>query len=210
MITVFFNSGLYMAQEIELKQAIPVRQAPRLRQHPLLANRPLHKFCLRNIYLDTPDQALRQEKIALRRRLLGEEWLLTIKTAATSEGGLSRRMEWEYPMPSDQLDFSTVDAPEIRALLELHASDLQLAFRTDFVRTAWQLEYQDSRIELALDLGYIRTRHRREAIHEVELELLSGQEQSLETLARQLRQTLPLLPLNPSKAARGFALLNGL
>lgn len=199
-----------MAQEIELKLALPVRQAPNLRLHPLLASCPPRKHCIRNIYLDTPQQLLRQQKIALRRRQKGQEWLLTIKTANISCGGLSRRLEWEYPMPPEQLDFSPVDAPEIRHLLEHHRTSLHLVFRTDFVRTTWQLQYEASQIEVALDLGYIRTQHRREAIHEVELELLSGPEKNLEALARNLQQNLPLTPLNPSKAARGFALLNTL
>ncbi|MCX8146591.1 MAG: CYTH domain-containing protein [Azovibrio sp.] len=196
-----------MPQEIELKLALPVRQAPHLRRHPLLAGIPASKRCLRNLYFDTPEQLLRQHRIALRRRQIGARWLLTVKTAEHAATGLSRRYEWEYPLPPDQLDFSPIDAPAVRHLLETHAPRLQLAFRTDFVRTAWQLEHAGARIELALDLGYIRTHSRRAALHEVELELIAGPEASLAALAAQLRQSLPLTPLDPSKAARGFALL---
>ncbi len=199
-----------MAQEIELKLALPVRQAPRLRRHPLLAASQPGRHCIRNIYLDTPDQLLRQHRIALRRRQLGRTWLLTVKTASAAEAGLSRRQEWEYPMPPDRLDFSPIEADAVRTLLEAHTNRLQLAFRTDFVRTAWQLDHEGARIELALDLGYIRTLQRRSPIHEVELELLDGPEASLASLATRLQQALPLVPLSPSKAARGFALLNGL
>lgn len=197
-----------MAQEIELKLALPVRLAPRLRQHPALASTSSHKRCIRNIYLDTPDQQLRQRRIAVRRRQIGDQWLLTIKTADASSNGLSRRLEWEYPMPPDQLDFSSIDSSDIRQLLERQAAQLTLAFRTDFVRTAWQLQHEDSHIEIAMDLGYIRTQHHREAIHELELELLAGHESALTSLAQKLQQTLPLEPLAPSKAARGYALLD--
>ncbi len=199
-----------MAQEIELKLALPVRQAPCLRQHPLLAGSQPVKRCIRNIYLDTPDQQLRQHRIALRRRQLGPTWLLTVKTSGNAEAGLSRRQEWEYPQSPDRLDFTPIDSAPLRTLLETLAPQLQLAFRTDFVRTAWAIRHDGAHIELALDQGYIRTRNRRAPIHEVELELLDGPESGLASLATRLQQTLPLAPLTPSKAARGFALLNGL
>lgn len=206
----FLPPVFHMAQEIELKLALPIRFAPRLRQHPVLASSQPDKRCIRNLYLDTPEQLLRQKNIALRRRQLGQTWLLTVKTADVARNGLSCRHEWEYPMPPDQLDFSPIEAQEIRTLLEQQIDKLELVFRTDFVRTAWHIPHEGAQIEVALDLGHIRTQHRRTSIHEVELELLSGPQASLTSLAQHLQQSLPLTPLAPSKAARGFALLNAL
>lgn len=200
-----------MAQEIELKLALPVRAAPLLRQHPLLQDKASRKRCLRNIYLDTPEQSLRQQRMALRRRLQGDTWLLTLKTAASSTDGLSRRLEWEYPQPPDELDFSPVEAEDLRSQLERLKPRLAAVFHTDFVRQTWELDWQGSRIELALDLGYIRcataSGYKRIALHEVELELLAGEEAALASLAAQLRHALPLQALDTSKAARGYRLV---
>ncbi|MDD3483048.1 inorganic triphosphatase [Azovibrio restrictus] len=197
-----------MAQEIELKLALPVRLAPRLRQLQPLQSLATQKRCIRNIYLDTPEQSLRQQKIALRRRQIGSQWLLTIKTASSSRQGLSRRLEWEYPQPPDQLDFSPVEDGAIRQQLEQLAPGLKLAFRTDFVRQTWELRQGNSSVELALDLGYIRSSHARTSIHEIELELLKGEEDALAELSAKLQRQLPLVPLDLSKAARGYALLD--
>lgn len=198
-----------MAEEIELKLALNIRTAPLLRQHPRLASLPFRKRCLRNIYLDTPEHTLKSRRIALRRRQIDSQWLLTIKTEApeSSTAGLSRRMEWEYPMPPDQLDFSNIDAPPIRELLTSQAGRLQPSFSTDFVRTTWEIQQSDGTIELALDLGHIRTALHKTPICELELELLTGSEHALTSLAQELRQTIPLTPFSLSKAARGYTLL---
>lgn len=198
-----------MAEEIELKLTLNIRTVPLLKQHPRLASLPFQKRCLRNIYLDTPEQALKSRRIAVRRRQIGTQWLLTIKTDApeSSTAGLSRRMEWEFPMPPDQLDFSSVDIAPIRELLISQADSLQQSFSTDFVRTSWEIQQGDSTIELALDLGYIRTAHHRAPICELELELLTGSEAALTSLAQELQQPLSLTPFSLSKAARGYALL---
>ncbi|MDR1889095.1 MAG: CYTH domain-containing protein [Zoogloeaceae bacterium] len=200
-----------MAQEIEIKLTLPVRLAPRLRQLPLLAGMASRKRCLRNIYLDTPEQTLRQRRMALRRRQAGDFWLLTIKTEGEeTRAGFSRRQEWEYPMPPDELAFAAVDDDTLRQQLQQLAPRLQPAFRTDFIRQCWQLQYGDSHIELALDLGRICARRHREMIREVELELLDGAEADLHALADTLQNILPgLAPHAPSKAARGYALLDG-
>ena len=202
-----------MAQEIEIKLALPARRAPRLRQLPQLTGAASQRHCLRNIYLDTPEQDLRRQRMALRRRQIGKDentrWLLTIKTEGEVRAGFSRRQEWEYPMPEDELAFDAVDDDILRQQLQRLAPRLQLAFRTDFVRQCWHLHYGDSHIELALDLGRICTPKHREAISEVELELKTGTEFDLHALADTLQHNLPELnPHAPSKAARGYALLD--
>ena len=196
-----------MPQEIEIKLGLPVRAAPALRRHPLLAGAVFQKKAVRNLYLDTPELDLRRAGLALRRRQIGEDWRLTVKQAdAGGVAGLSRRLEWEYALPPDRLDFAPVDAPDIRARLEAAAPRLLPVFRTDFVRQSWLLAEAGSRIELALDLGCIRAERARVRLHEVELELLEGDEAALQRMAARLAADLPLSPLAASKAARGYAL----
>jgi inorganic triphosphatase YgiF len=201
-----------MAQEIEIKLALPVRLAPRLRQLPQLAGATSQRRCLRNLYLDTPEQDLRRQRMALRRRQIDDRWLLTLKTEGeTRAAGFSRRQEWEYPMPPDALDFAAVDDRDLRQQLQTLAPRLQPAFRTDFIRQCWHLRYGASHIELALDLGRIYAQKHRQAIREVELELLDGREVDLRALADALKNSLPELnPCAPSKAARGYALLDAI
>lgn len=48
---------------------------------------------LLNTYFDTSELALQQRRMAVRERLAGKQWLLTVKTAGQSQNGLSRRQE---------------------------------------------------------------------------------------------------------------------
>ncbi|MDR1350030.1 MAG: CYTH domain-containing protein [Zoogloeaceae bacterium] len=197
-----------MAHELEIKLALPVRLAAQLRRLPLLAGVAGQKRGMGDLYLDTPEQALRHRRMALRRRTAGGENYLTLKTEGENANGFSRRQEWEYPLLSDALDFSPIDDAQIRRFLQRAASRLFPVFRTDFVRQTWGLPYGDSRVELALDLGHIRAGGWRARISEVELELLAGREADLFRLAETLMETLPLRPFSFSKAARGYALLD--
>ncbi|MDR2365450.1 MAG: CYTH domain-containing protein [Zoogloeaceae bacterium] len=196
-----------MPYELEIKLALPVRLAPRLRRLPLLVGARERKRCLRNLYLDTPEQDLRRRGMALRRRAVEDSVYLTLKTEGECVNGLSRRQEWEYPCPPDTLDFSRIDDLRTRRLLQRLAPRLSPLFRMDFIRQSWDLPQGDSRVELALDLGYIRAGGRRAPIREVELELLAGREADILSLAKTLAEALPLYPFSPSKAARGYALL---
>jgi triphosphatase len=83
-----------MAHETELKLSLQTHELPRLLSHPLLAS-PAAPQRLLNTYFDTPALDLKQRRMAVRERLAGDQWLLTVKTAGTSQGGLSRRQEWE-------------------------------------------------------------------------------------------------------------------
>lgn len=196
-----------MALETEIKLSLPPRAAARLAAHPLLAGiKPLRQRLL-NTYYDTPDLQLQRERIAVRYRKKGWQWLLTVKCAAPSAGGLARRNEWEVPGLPGEFDFSHVDDKKLRRRLESLRHELTPAFTTDFTRNAWLLEPEPGvRIELALDRGKIAAVGRHEPICEVELELLEGSVDALFTAASVLQATLPLHPESASKAERGYRL----
>src|ERR1035437_695711 len=94
------------AEEIELKLALPTADpsglAKRLSRTPILARRKPTQLHLYNVYYDTPEQTLRQQRVALRLRRLGNDekpkWLQTLKTGDRVESALSRRGEWEMPV----------------------------------------------------------------------------------------------------------------
>lgn len=203
--------------ETELKLRLDAGDVPRLLAHPLLAQGPqtLH---LLNTYFDTPDLALRARRIAVRERHVGEQTLLTVKTAGQSVRGLTRRREWEAPTRAGQPDFAAlVDDPALAADLVALAPRLRPVFRTDFQRRRWVVAHAGARIEVALDEGLISSGHsaatpngrRTEPIQELELELLDGPAEALPSLAAALQAgDAPawLHPFDQSKAQRGLAL----
>ena len=198
--------------ETELKLSLSAPDLPRLLAHPLLAQAG-HTQRLLNTYFDTPELALQQRRMAVRERLAGEQWLLTVKTAGQSQNGLSRRQEWECPTAPGALQFDTLvdDAALATELLAMRPR-LKALFCTDFQRQRWVITQAGAQIEVALDQGRIHVpgTDLSEPLLELELELLSGPEEALIALADVLRQTpegpVMLVPSDASKAQRGMAL----
>ena len=73
-----------MALETELKLSLPPRTASRFAAHPLLAGLASQRQKLLNTYYDTPELTLQHERIGVRYRRKGRQWLLTVKCAAPS------------------------------------------------------------------------------------------------------------------------------
>lgn len=207
-------------QEIELKLALPNSDpsslVARLARLPVLARRkPTHQH-LHNVYYDTPKQILRKKCVALRIRRVGSgeklQWLQTLKTGGRGDSALSQRGEWEVPVPSDALVLDALKAtpwsrmdPDGRVFQALAP-----CFVTTFERTSWLVRRRDgSEIEVALDLGHIVAGEKSTPICELELELLAGQPSALFDLAQQIARTIAVMPVNMSKAERGYALAKG-
>ena len=198
--------------ETELKLSLNEADLPRLLAHPLLTPRG-DKLHLLNTYFDTPELALQQRRMAVRERLAGDQWLLTVKTAGQSQNGLSRRQEWEGPTTPGELQFETlVDDTALAQDLMTLRPNLRALFCTDFERQRWVIAHAGAQIEVALDQGRIHVpgTELSEPLLELELELLSGPDEALMALADVLRQTpqgpVMLVPSDASKAQRGMAL----
>lgn len=112
------------------------------------------------------------------------------------------------------MDFILVDLA-VAQLADLRGrTELIELFRTNFTRTLWNIELDGSEIEAAIDQGdvfaEVDRETRRAPISEVELELKSGDEAALHTLAAELgKQIAGLAPDNISKAQRGYQLRAG-
>ncbi len=198
--------------ETELKLIVCQQDVAALLTHPLLSQ-PAQTQRLLNTYFDTPALDLKQRRMAVRERLAGEQWLLTVKTAGKSENGLSRRQEWEGPTTPGALQFDTlVDDTTLAADLMALRPHLKPLFCTDFERPRWVVTHEGAQIEVALDQGHIHVPGTalQEPLRELELELLSGPESALMALADELRHTpqgaVSLTPSDTSKAQRGMAL----
>jgi len=201
-----------MAHETELKLFLAESAHRLFLRHPLLKQARRREVCrLVNLYYDTPELGLRTRGIALRLRAHGKLWLQTVKCAGQTAGGLSARPEWEIPYIG-HFDFSGIDDAEIRSWLENEKVKARLApvFETNFQRMAWLFEpVAGTRIELAFDRGWIAAAGRREAISEIELELIAGDATQLFALARALATRVAVTPAPLSKAERGYALFRG-
>jgi len=147
--------------ETELKLLLPgvdsARIADLLARHPALRRRPRQVQQLHNVYYDTPDQRLRRQKVALRvRRQTSDEppleqWILTLKTAGVSVGGLSQRGEWEAALRNATPRLSALQGTPWSTLDPDGTLWPQLApaFVTTCTRTLWLLRHR----KLPLDIG---------------------------------------------------------
>jgi len=208
-----------MGIEREIKLALPRDQVDAaLRLFETRAGKPGRAIRLENIYFDTPALALARAKSALRLRRAPEGWLQTFKTVGVAQNGLHARHEWEMPVAGEALEIDRLlhecDEAGVSTALSDAAANLIPLFRTDFTRTLWTLEVDGAQVEAAVDQGEVtaevngETRHK--PICEIELELKSGDEAALHTLAAELAQALPgLAPDDISKAQRGYKLREG-
>ena len=201
-----FSSPISEPTEIELKLALAPAQRNALLSHYVLATSPQQQH-LANTYFDTPAGDMAKARIAVRLRQIDDRVLQTVKTAGQGSGGLSSRQEWEWQVPTPQLDHRGLAAlPPFEGALASALAALQPTLRTDFTRRSWQIDWLDSHIELVLDEGEIVSGGAQATICEVELELKAGVPEALWSLALVLAESVPLRPSDTSKAARGNAL----
>jgi len=198
--------------EIELKLSISPEEMERLSRHPFLKatarNRTVTRH-LHNVYYDTPEFALRSDKVALRLRRDGKKWTQTLKTAGRVEGGLHLRQERDTPVPAQLLNYHALAQSGASAVFndaERRAS-LQAVFVTDFKRSARDIvTASGALVELCIDSGSVAAGANTAQISEVELELKTGQPGDLLDFARQLLQQVPMRLEPRTKAERGYAL----
>ena len=198
-----------MPIEIELKLSFPAEALPEIMRHPIIASAPRREepFILDNTYFDTPSLALKAHGVALRLRQQENDVLQTVKCSAETVDGLSRRPEWETPWRG-RFDFSAVTDAAVAALLTRVQDDLVPIFTTRFSRDIRHIQPRPGVYILAMiDTGFVKAGENDIPIHELELELVEGDESDLVHLAGELRKTLPLAFESVSKAQRGHQLV---
>lgn len=203
-----------MPKEIELKLLIAPEAHGQLLSNSLLKDSRGAGQCssqFQNTYFDTVDQRLHRACVSLRIRENQGRYIQTLKIRGQSRNGLSRRGEWEWPLEEERLDTALLQTVWPDSLINIDFSELKPAFNTEFQRTAFTLNWNKQHsacVELSLDVGEVRAGSLREAISEVEIELVSGSEKALHEIAEQLRLSVALEPCDISKAERGYALIN--
>lgn len=163
------------------------------------------------IYLDSKGGHLNKAGLALRMRKEGSLWVATVKTKGTSKNGLHKREEWdkeiEKPIPS--IDYFRKEAIYDDLKNAIGNESLIELFTTKFERSILSLSISNkSMIELAVDIGEIIVKDKREQIAEVELELKKGDEGELNLIGNYLIGKYGLIPEVKSKFHRGLVLMN--
>ena len=201
-----------MALEQEIKLAVMSDQQLELSALPLPSFRRSEFKTTRLVstYFDTPDFYLAKQGLGLRLRFDGKNWLQTVKDKGQIDNGLHQRQEWEHSLPGKAFDLALLKQTPLHELIDdepLWAS-LSPIFTTEFDRQYCLLETgEQTTIELAYDRGRVYTVTLEAPIHEVELELKSGQLHYLTALAQELCLTEPLQASNCSKAQQGYELV---
>ncbi len=202
-----------METEIELKFFVTPDFSDKLRRK-IAATKILQNSCreLSNIYFDTQDNWLRQHDTGLRIRRFDDVYVQTVKTAGRVVAGLHQRPEYnaEHSCNSPDLSLHPHDIWPAGRTVEQVQQTLSAIFSTNFTREQWLVGMADgSQIEVAFDRGEVIAGEKSSPICEVELELKSGQADSLFTLARELSEDGGMRLGNLSKAARGYRLAQG-
>lgn len=203
-----------MALEQEIKLVVTGEQSLTFLDLPFTAayqQGTLHHKHLITTYFDTPDFHLMKHGLGLRLRFDGDNWLQTVKEAGRVTNGLHQRQEWESSVSGRDFDLALLRQTPIQKWVDdpVFWATLAPIFTTEFDRQYCLLENADqTTIEVAYDRGRVYTATSEASIHEVELELKSGQLHYLTALARDLCTTGQLQESNRSKAQQGFELAN--
>ena len=168
---------------------------------------------LRSTYYDTRDFRLLRRGFTLRIREDGEGLVQTLKSKEPfGPGMILRRQEWSRPVetPSPSLPLAS-DASGSDAVGPLGPAELAPLFCTDITRRTAKVEvaapdHGAALVELALDSGEIEAQGKRDAVSELELELIEGPASALYQLAIALQGSASFRIQTASKATRGYVL----
>ena len=206
--------------EFELKFQVDAQQ--RAAVEAAVARGRSQRTRLQARYFDTADGALATQRLVLRVRKEGKNWVQTAK--APADGPLQRH--------EDNVELSTERASEVplprierhegTPVGELIAKALRAAghepadavlvplYLTDIRRTTREMRTGDALVELAFDRGEVRAGEHSHAVCELEIELKSGSPRSMLELARRWRMRYGLWLDTVSKSARGERLAKGI
>lgn len=195
-----------MAEELEIKLSLePSNLTKALSWLQALPEATLGgKKSLVNRYYDTPTAELNHQRAALRIRQTGNKYIQTLKTQGEFVNGAHRRQEWEWPLSGPSLSLGLLADTPLGEGVNL--AQLTPVFETNFTRQLVMLDDGEAVIECAVDEGVIVAGEHEIPLHEVELELKSGDPSRLLVWAERLAQKCPVFLNLISKAEQGYYL----
>lgn len=162
----------------------------------------------RAIYFDTPNQDLWNRGFTVQVRVIGGSHVQTVKRMASSS---IQRDEWEAQTGRRELDLEPIKNTPLARLAGKPSirRAMRPAFEVDVERTSYRLETGAGWIEASVDQGAIEANGEKLGVHELELELKSGDRSALFDVARTFVSQAPLHPSLIGKAERGHLLAEG-
>ena len=163
---------------------------------------------MKAIYYDTEDNFYQKHKIAYRVRCENDCIVATYKSGKVNSDGLFERVEINKKVTSLQADISVFsDVDEIWNLIkETKGKKFIPIVITDFVRECIDINWFASKLEIALDCGFVQGNERKSPICEVEIELKSGRMEDLLSLKNELSEKFDLQISTVSKYKKGLIL----
>src|SRR5262249_16134845 len=201
-----------MPDEVEIKLRLSPDRVSQLKRASVLRSLARSRGRTRrllSVYFDTPRLDLQSLGGALRIRHIGKQRIQTLKLPADDPStGLQTLQEIQRPGADHVPEPAALGDEAAAGGLTEHiiVTDLTPIFTTEFRRTVWPVQLDDTTIEVALDSGEIRATDRKIPICEVELELKSGQASRLVEFALALNREVPVAWEYDTKAARGYRL----
>ncbi|MGF1627527.1 MAG: CYTH domain-containing protein, partial [Alphaproteobacteria bacterium] len=184
--------------ERELALALGAVDPAQVAAHPLVTALAIDKAVserLVSTYYDTADRALIADAIVLRVRRTPAGLVQTVKRGGPKGAGLAARDEWETPLddPAPQWPVELPGAVGARLARAAARGPVAPVFVTDFTRSRRRLATPGGDVvELAIDIGVLRSGEHSRPIAEIELELKHGSAAGLFELALGLTESLPL------------------
>ena len=165
-----------------------------------------HTITMETTYFDTPDFALSDRRVTLRRRMENGEAVCTVKTPISELG----RGEWDCCCENIEeaiLALCKLGAP--MDLLALTADGVAPVCGAKFTRRAGLVTVQGTELEIALDRGILIGCGNEIPLCEVEVELKSGDPDTAVSFGTALADRFGLQPQKKSKFRRALALARG-
>lgn len=205
--------------EIEMKYAIPDKEVAEAIWEDQYLNKvgdssSRDSVYMKSAYFDTDANILLNNDIAFRVRMEGSKVVASLKWNGSSSDGLHKHEEVNVPV--DDPACFLQPSPEIfkesdqgADMMELIGNErLHSILEMNFIRKRVRVDYGESIMELAIDIGEILTNEGDLPICELEIELFSGDEKDVIALGNILKEKYNLLPLDASKYARGLNLVH--
>ena len=163
---------------------------------------------MKAIYYDTEEKFYQKHKIAYRVRQENNCFVATYKSGKVNTQGVFERVEINKKVTSLQADISVFsDVDEIWNLIkETKGKKFIPIVITDFVRECIDINWFASKLEIALDCGFVQGNERKSPIFEVEIELKSGRMEDLLSLKNELSEKFDLQISTVSKYKKGLIL----
>ncbi len=168
-----------------------------------------------DIYMDTLDWALLENKLSLRYRLSNSKAMYTLKSIGTIEDGIAKRMENEITLeepPDDPTDIPVKNLrKQIKDIIYPRKLMEQILIRTNRRRYI-ALSPEGTKLELDFDTSGFSANalfkpKRAPRLHEFEAEVLEGPEAALVSLASLLSARFSFTPAKSSKMESAMARL---